>query len=461
MWVTVYHHMWLFRIPYVTSLVSARAVLSSEPAQRRPWPRHLPKTLRRRPQSLELSFVSYPRRVMMKRRWHKLQVRRRHERKRRQREIVKKYWDYYQRTDAKAVVRISSMHSDVCSWDRPTVISALRSSFLNDTFAANLKGLLDSHFAPSKDREIAAHVPLFSLRSLWTPPQPQESTHLSRRGSFKKRSKAHSESKQARKVGAYVSPEKREINHLKAGLTAGVITAAVTHLYDGHGKRFSNSAGFVSGTKGGIAMFRPGFSPAAFFRTLHTVMPSVGMYFTVFEYSKNRLLHVKDPHERRATQLGAWMASAFAGAFVGHMLAKPTMLIPFRYAVQFGVFEAAKDFARYAGRDPAKDSPRKLGPLAIMTTAALGGVGAHSFIYPLSRIRHRLLAQPTVVPTGQGTLETVGFGSRLRSAIAATPPSALYQGWRPALVRFLPPCVITATSYEFALRFICSRDRNE
>ena len=42
-----------------------------------------------------------------------------------------------------------------------------------------------------------------------------------------------------------------------------------------------------------VALFRQGFNFAAFSRTLHVVMPSVGMYFTVYEYMKNNVFEVE------------------------------------------------------------------------------------------------------------------------------------------------------------------------
>lgn len=49
-----------------------------------------------------------------------------------------------------------------------------------------------------------------------------------------------------------LEPRKRERNNLGAGLTAGVITAVITHMYDGHAGRFSRSTGYVTGLQGGL-----------------------------------------------------------------------------------------------------------------------------------------------------------------------------------------------------------------
>eukprot|EP01083_Nonionella_stella_P095232 267307_1 len=254
-------------------------------------------------------------------------------------------------------------------------------------------------------------------------------------------------------------PMARTSNHLKAGLVAGVATAGLVHAFDGHAGRFLRSVGFVNGLKGGMVMFHSNFLSFSFLRTLHTVMPSVGMYFAVYELMKRNAFFVKDPESRPVAQFGAWMASGAVAAAVGHMIVKPTPLIPLRYAMQFGVFEWAKQrWASYG------DSPRPLGPLAVMTTAAVGGVAAHSVIYPVQQLRGALAAVPKglVSPVLAGAFGTpepprpVGLFSRVQTALGQ---SGLYRGYRPALVRFLPPCVLTATTYEFSLRYFCRNDR--
>jgi len=41
------------------------------------------------------------------------------------------------------------------------------------------------------------------------------------------------------------------------------------------------------------ALFRQGFNFSAFSRTMHVVTPSVGMYFTVYEYMKNNVFVIE------------------------------------------------------------------------------------------------------------------------------------------------------------------------
>lgn len=257
-------------------------------------------------------------------------------------------------------------------------------------------------------------------------------------------------------------PMARTSNHLKAGLVSGAATAGLVHAFDGHAGRFLRSVGFVNGLKGGMVLFHSNFLSFSFLRTLHTVMPSVGMYFAVYELMKRNAFYVKDPESRPVAQFGAWMASGGVAAAVGHMILKSSPLIPLRYAMQFGVFEWAKQ--RWAKYDVSPGAPpRELSPLAVMTTAALGGVAAHSVIYPISQLRSALAAAPKVElsPILAGAfgsperVQPVGTFSRLQAALGS---SGLYRGYRPALIRFLPPCVLTATTYEFSLRYFGRKD---
>lgn len=278
----------------------------------------------------------------------------------------------------------------------------------------------------------------------------------------------------------FLSPSLKDINHLKAGLVSGVITSAIIHLFDGHANRFARSVDFISGFKGGLAMFRPGFAASSFFATVHVVMPSVGMYFTVYEYLKNNAFYVEDRHSKPFTQIASWMASAAAAAYVGHMLANPSMLIPARYAVQFGVFESTKEIYRYYGKEKTS-APRHLGFFPIVGTATLGGIAAHSFVYPISQIIKKMkslevesaaITQPIAKFQGSAanlavldsttvfrkTFYECGVLSRIKSTLEQITLKQIYAGWLPAMKRFLPPCVVTATSYEFALRYISKRD---
>ena len=149
---------------------------------------------------------------------------------------------------------------------------------------------------------------------------------------------------------------------------------------------------------------------------------------------------------------------SLAGAFAS------TAQISARMGIQFSVFEQTKNaFALYRHRRAGED----LNAAEVLMGATLGGIVAASVMYPIQHlipVQQWAMTAPTppivpassVPPAGFGPIGGGGGGA------AGGGPGVAGALAKPTLLaclgRFLPACVATAVTYEYAYRFF--RDRN-
>jgi len=141
---------------------------------------------------------------------------------------------------------------------------------------------------------------------------------------------------------------------------------------------------------------------------------------------------------------------SLAGAFAS------TAQISARMGIQFSIFEQTKNaFALYRHRRVGEE----LNAAEVLVAASLGGVVAASIMYPIQHfipLQHWALTAPPPMPppvahVPGAPLPPGGIGTAL-----PRPPTLLA-----CLGRFLPACVATAVTYEYAFRFIRNRTQGQ
>jgi hypothetical protein len=218
----------------------------------------------------------------------------------------------------------------------------------------------------------------------------------------------------------------------------------------------------------------PAFAPSP----LYASMPAVAAYFTSYELMKQELglthslqLASEDgdmSQDPRAALLNPRAtANYFAAASTAGAVSQgvkialtpgvmslasafaTTSQISVRMGIQFSVFEQTKNaFALYRHRRVGEE----LSAAEVLVAASLGGIVAASVMYPLQHLfplQHWTITAP--IPPSAAVPGVPG-----PSGIGAMPRVPTLMA---CLGRFLPACVATAVTYEYAYRFIRTRTR--